>query len=155
MRQSLSESSTRRTGEAPRNTRAAAGAVKAAVALSILLAIVALIDQLGVHSLSDHAQAMYAPYGKDPGAGLLYGLLYTVAVVDALLWLAALRATRSRGARGPVTTWIVVAVTAALALMLFTVSEYGSAIFPPLWGILAALPAVAGVIAALRMRRRA
>jgi hypothetical protein len=154
MGQSLSQSFTRRTGETARNSRAAAGAVKAAVALSVLLAAVALIDQLGVHSLSDHARTMYAPYGKDPGAGLLYGLLYTVAVIDVLLWLAALRATRSRGLLAPVTAWIVVVVTAALALTLFTVSEYGTAIFSPLWGILAALPAVAGIVAALRMRRR-
>lgn len=153
MRQSLSENPTFRT-TAPRNTKAA-GAVLAAVALSVLLAVAALVDQLGVHSLIDHARAMYAPYGKDPGTGLLYGLVYTVAVVDALLWLAALRATRARGARGPVTAWIVVAVTAALALTLFAVSEYGTAIFPPLWGILAALPAVAGIVAALGMRRRA
>ncbi|SDR88945.1 hypothetical protein [Actinopolymorpha singaporensis] len=90
------------------------------------------------------------------GAVLTYGLIYyTVAILDALLWLATLRATRARGVRGPVTAWIVVAVTATLALTLLGASEYGTAIFPPLWGILAALPAVAGIIAVLRMRRRA
>ncbi|MGW0231544.1 hypothetical protein ACWDWO_24825 [Actinopolymorpha singaporensis] len=89
------------------------------------------------------------------GAGLTYGLIYTVAILDAVLWLATLRATRARGVRGPVTAWIVVAVTATLALTLLGASEYGTAIFPPLWGILAALPAVAGIIAVLRMRRRA
>jgi hypothetical protein len=39
---------------------------------------------------------------------------------------------------------VVTAVTAALALLLFGASEYGTQIFPPLWGILAILPAVAG-----------
>ena len=45
-------------------------------------------------------------------------------------------------------------ITAALALLLFVVSEYGTQIFPPLWGILAILPAVAGALAGVMLRRR-
>ncbi len=36
---------------------------------------------------------MYAPYGKRPDPNLLYGLVYTVAVAGALLWLLVIRAT--------------------------------------------------------------
>jgi hypothetical protein len=48
----------------------------------------------------------------------------------------------------------VTTVTAALALLLFTATEYGAQIFPPLWGILAILPAAAGILAAVLLRRR-
>jgi hypothetical protein len=33
-------------------------------------------------------------------------------------------------------------------------TEYGALIFPPLWGILAMLPAAAGILAVVLLRRR-
>ena len=155
MRQSLSE--TRETSYHPpepttRNWRGAASAVLLAIALSAVLVVVAIIDQAGGRSLADHAAAMYAPYGKRPDPSLLYGLVYTVAAVGALLWLLVLRVVRSRGRSAPILAVVVTTVTGALALLLFVSSEYGAQIFPPLWGILAILPAAAGVLAAVRLR---
>jgi hypothetical protein len=49
---------------------------------------------------------------------------------------------------------VVTTVTGALALFLLGTSEYGTQIFPPLWGILAVLPAAAGALAAVLLRRR-
>jgi hypothetical protein len=115
-----------------------------AVALSAVLVIAAIIDQTGSRSLADHVTTMYAPYGKRPDPNLLYGLVYTVAVVGALLWLPVIRAVRSRRRSAPVLAAVVTTITAALALLLLASTEYGAQIFPPLWGILAFLPPAAG-----------
>ena len=157
MRQSLSEY--RGTGLHPpeprtRNWPAAARAVKLAVALSAILVLAAIIDQAGSRSLADHAAVMYAPYGKRPDPNLLYGLVYTVAVAGALLWLPVIRAVRSRRRSAPVLAVVVTTITAALALLLLASTEYGAQIFPPLWGILAILPAAAGALAVALLRRR-
>jgi hypothetical protein len=115
--------------------------------------VVAIIDQTGGRSLADHAATVYAPYGKRPDPNLLYGLVYAVAAVGALLWLLVLRVVQSRGRSAPILTVVVTTVTAALALLLLVSSEYGAQIFPPLWGILAIVPAAAGILAAALLRR--
>jgi hypothetical protein len=97
---------------------------------------------------------MYAPFGKRPDPGLLYGLVDAVAAVGALLWLLVIRAVRSHRRSAPVLGVIMTVITAALALLLLVSSEYGSQIFPPLWGILAFLPAAAGALAVVLLRRQ-
>ena len=157
MRQSLSENlgiDLHPPEPTTRNWPAAARAVKLAVALSAVLVVAAIIDQTGSRSLADHAAAMYAPYGKRPDPNLLYGLVYTVAAVGSLLWLVVIRAVRSRRRSAPVLAVVVTAITAALALLLLASTEYGAQIFPPLWGILAILPAAAGALAVVLLRRR-
>src|ERR1700759_313938 len=131
MRQSLSENR-------------ATYAVLLAIVLSAVLAVVAIVAQAGGRSLADHVTAMYAPYGKQPDPGVIYGLVYTVAAVGALLWLPVLRTVRSHRRSAPVLALAVTLVTAGLAVVLFGASEYGSRIFPAWWGFLAILPAVAG-----------
>jgi hypothetical protein len=108
----------------------------------------------GSRSLADHATAMYAPYGKRPDPNLLYGLVCAVAAVGALLCLPVIRAVRSRRRSAPVLAVVVTTITAALALLLLVSTEYGAQIFPPLWGILAILPAVARAFAVVLLRRR-
>jgi cytochrome bd-type quinol oxidase subunit 2 len=157
MRQSLSE--TRSTYHRPpepatRNWRAAARAAKLAVALPAVLVVAAIIDQAGGRSLADHAAALYAPYGKEPDPNLLYGLLYAVAAVGALLWLLVIRSVRSRRRSAPVLAVVMTVITAGLGLLLLGASEYGSQLFPPLWGVLALLPAAAGAVTAVLLRRR-
>ena len=156
MRQSLSETrgiSYRPPEPATRNWPAAARAVLLAIVLSAVLAVVAIIDQTGGRSLADHVASVYAPYGKRPDPSLLYGLVYAVAAIGALLWLLVLRVVRSRGRSAPILAVVVTTVTAALALLLLVSSEYGAQIFPPLWGVLAVLPAAAGILAAVLLRR--
>ncbi|MEV5964181.1 hypothetical protein AB0L70_20595 [Kribbella sp. NPDC051952] len=139
MRQSLSEKTTTSTGR---------GAAVGAVVLSLALAVAGIIDQAGGQSLVDHTAAVYASYGKQPASGLLYGLVYTVAVVNVLLWLLVARWPKAALA---VTS---VVITAALAVVLLTTSEYGAHLFPALWGVLALLPAVAGIAATVMVVRR-
>jgi hypothetical protein len=143
MRQSLSDSGT------------AARTTTLAVALSAVLAAATAVDHAGAHSLIDHATALYAPSGTPPDPALLYGLVYAVAAVEALLWLAVLHAVRSSSRWTTSLTVAVVAITAALGALLLTASEYGQRIFPPLWGVLALLPAVAGFVSVVLLRRRA
>jgi hypothetical protein len=130
-------------------------AVLLAIALTLVFAGTTAFDQVGARSLSDHAAALYLPHAKEPRAGLLYGLLYTVAGVGALLWLAALRSTRARKGFAVSTILVVVAINTCLAVALLVSTEYGARVFPPVWGVLAALPSAAGLVAvALQIRRR-
>ncbi|MEV0789142.1 hypothetical protein [Kribbella sp. NPDC050459] len=136
MRQSLSESRT----------------ALLAVGLSLVLAVVAIVDQSGGRSLFDHAASVYAPYGKTITSGTVYGVVYAVAVVNALIWLAVVAV-----ARRPRPVVIGVAVLAVLltlgaGLTLLFVTEYGVHPFPPLWGVLALLPVLAGAVVLLRRR---
>ena len=125
------------------------------VALSAVLLVAAVVDQAGGQSLVDHAAAVYAPYGKEADPNLLYGLVYTVAVVDVLLSLLVFRAARAHRRSAPILAVTTVVVTAALAVLLLATTEYGAQIFPPVWGILALLPAAAGIVtSALLLRRR-
>jgi hypothetical protein len=104
--------------------------------------------------LIDHAITAYASYDKQPSAGLLYGLVYTVAVVDALLWLLVMGVARANRRIAAILGVFVVLLTAGLAALLLASSEYGVRIFPPLWGTLALLPAAAGVVAVALLFRR-
>jgi hypothetical protein len=123
-----------------------------AVGLSLVLAVVAIVDQSGGRSLFDHAASVYAPYGKTITSGTVYGVVYAVAVVNALIWLAVVAV-----ARRPRPVVIGVAVLAVLltlgaGLTLLFVTEYGVHPFPPLWGVLALLPVLAGAVVLLRRR---
>lgn len=140
---------------APARAAGSTAAVVSALVLSVVLAVAALVDQVAIHSLTDHADAMYAPHGKDPSAGLLYGLLYTVAAVGVLLFWLSLRAVRS-GSRWATALIVGSAVVmAGLAAVLLASSEYGEQIYPPVWGVLALLPPVAAVAGLLAPRRTA
>jgi len=138
-----------------RARRGAAGAAMSSVLFSAVLLVAAVVDQAGGQSLVDHAAAVYAPYGKEADPNLLYGLVYTVAVVDALLSLLVFRAAWAHRRSAPILAVTTVVVTAALAVLLLATTEYGAQIFPPVWGVLALLPAAAGVVtSALLLRRR-
>jgi hypothetical protein len=156
MRQSLSENRAvliRRSKLTP-DVCAAARAAQAAIALSAVLVGAAVTDQIGIHSLVDHAAAVYAPSGTRADPSLLYGLLHVVAVVGALLWLAVVRAVQSRRRWARGLAVVVVTVTAALAFLLLVATEYGARVYPPLWGVLALLPPAAGIVAVVRLTRR-
>ena len=138
-----------------RARRGAVGAAMSSVLFSAVLLVAAVVDQAGGQSLVDHAAAVYAPYGKEADPNLLYGLVYTVAVVDALLSLLVFRAAWAHRRSAPILAVTTVVVTAALAVLLLATTEYGAQIFPPVWGVLALLPAAAGVVtSALLLRRR-
>lgn len=122
--------------------------------LSAVLAVAAVSDQADGQSLGDHAKAMYAPYGKNPNVGLLYGLIYTVAGVGVLLWLPVLRSARKGGRAGGVLATVMVLITGSLALTLLFAGEYGEQIYPSVWGVLAGLPVIAGIVAAAQLLRR-
>lgn len=124
-----------------------------ATVLSVALGVAALVDQTATHSLIDHADAMYAPHGKDPSAGLLYGVLYTISVVGLVLWLLALRAHRAGSRWAAVVTVLDAVLVAALALVLLTSREYGEQIWPARWGVLALLSPLAGVVSLAGARR--
>lgn len=153
MRQSLSETPSVPSA-ATGGGRSAGYAVAVALALSVVVAVAAIVDQVGGRTLIEHADAMYASSGKQPSASLLYGVVYTVAVVDAALWLLVLRVARSRRRSAAALAVIVTVISASLALLLLASTEYDARIFPPLWGVLAILPAVAGTFATVLLLRR-
>jgi hypothetical protein len=106
-----------------RSGHGAVGAAMSSVVLSAVLVAAAVVDQTGGHSLTDHATAVYAPYGERPDPNLLYGLLYAVAGVGALLWLLVVRAVRSGRRSAPVLAVVVATITAALAMLLLVSTE--------------------------------
>jgi hypothetical protein len=90
---------------------------------------------------------VYAPHGEHADSGLLYGLVYFVAAVDAAMWWLVLRAVRARKRWAPLLAGLAIVVAATLALTLLTATEYGARIFPPLWGSLAFLSCLPGIAA--------
>lgn len=142
MRQSLSETRSRR------------GTAWFAVGLSLVLAVVAIVDQAGSRSLFEHSVSVYAPYGKEVQSGSVYGLVYGVAAVNALLWLAVVGLARTPRPVAVGVAGIAIALTLTMALLLLFVTEYGVRPFPPLWGLLALLPAAAGALALVGFTRR-
>lgn len=155
MRKSLSESPhTSSIPSSPGRHRPVAALLVVAAALSLLVAAAALADQVSFHGIRDHAVDIYAPHGVHPNGGLLYALLYGVTGLMALLWLAALGATRARNWLAPVVIGVVTAINSALGVGLLVAAEYDTRIYPPLWGILAVLPAGAGLTALVMAIRR-
>ncbi len=125
-----------------------------ALIAAVVLALAGLIDQLGGQALMDHATAVYAPRGKDASAGLMYGVLYTVAGVQAVLWLVVLRSARAGSRWAAPQAGVVVLVGSCTAAVLLVSQEYGEQVFPPMWGILALLSPVVGLAALVQLRRR-
>jgi hypothetical protein len=80
--------------------------------------------------------------------------VYSVAVLGALPWLLVSRAVRAGRRAVTVLTVVVITVTVAPAVLLLVSAEYGTQIFPPLWGVLAILPPAAGTYAVVLLFRR-
>lgn len=150
-------SSLSRTGTTRPSSRARGPLLATALAtiLTAVLPLAALIDQRGSRSLESYSVSMYETYDVHPDPGLIYGLLYAVAAVAAVVWLLALLVAWS-GRRWTATAVITATVLTALqATTLLSVSEYGQRIFPAQWGLLAAIPPLAGIAAAaLALGRR-
>jgi hypothetical protein len=144
MRQSLSETRTPSTGRR---------IAWLAVGLSLVLAVAAIVDQAGSRSLFEHATDVYASYDKDVQSGTLYGLMYGVAVLNALLWLLVVGLARTPRPIAVGAAAVAILVTVTLGLVLLLVTEYGARPFPALWGLLALLPVVAGGPALARFTR--
>lgn len=147
MRESLS-------GTSVRTSTPAVLALWTAGLLSGVLALAAVVDQASIHGLREYSAAMYAPYGVPANPGALYGILYAVAVLGVLLWLPAVLAARKGRRWAPVVTVVAVVITGGLALTVFATAEYGETIYPPVWGLLALLPVLAGAVGAVFLFRR-
>lgn len=138
---------TKETAASPRTRgRMALGA---AVILSAVPALAAAVDQQSMRSLEAYAAAMYGAHGVPVDTGLLYLVVYAVAGTLAILWLvAAVTSWVSRGgAIGAGAGAFMVVANLATALAMLFVTEYGSPVFPAQWGLLVALPALAGAVA--------
>jgi hypothetical protein len=106
-----------------------------------------VIDQAIIFSISDHVDALYAPFGLHPDPNVLFGILYVTGVIGILLWLATIWGVRrqNRGAR--VIAGIVFVLATSFAVFVLLVSEHGTRIFPTLWGLAGLLPCIAGLVA--------
>ena len=89
-----------------------------------------------------------------PGAGVVYGLGYSVAAIGVLLWLATLGGARSGRLWASWAAVVATFVTAGLAVTLLAASEYGEQVYPPFWGIVALLSPLAGALAVGSLVRR-
>jgi hypothetical protein len=153
MRQSLSDIRPRPITTVSADGRPPIALVLLAVVLAAVLAIAALVDQVGGRSLMQHATALYAPHGKDADSGLMYGLLYSIAATGILFWLLVLRSVRTRSRWAVALTAAVTTIGAALAMLLLGAREYGEQIFPIQWGIIALLSPAVGVVLLVQLLR--
>jgi hypothetical protein len=133
---------------------AAVRLVIGAVALSATLAVAALVDQMGAQTLIEHTTSIYASHTEEPGAGLVYGLLYGVAGLGVLLWTGVLQAARRFPRVGAAMSGVATVVMATLAVVLLASNEYGQRVYPPVWGLVALLAPLAGALATVRLLSR-
>jgi hypothetical protein len=123
--------------------------------LTVVAAVVPIVDQLTVHGIATHLNAVYAGTGVPPPAAsgpIVY--LVVLEVFGILAWLVTIQAVR-RGRRWarPVATGLL-AVATVLAVMDLTASEYGTEPILPLWlGVVGLLPCLAGFVAIALMWR--
>lgn len=120
--------------------------------LAFVLLIVGVADQQTVQTLESYSAAMYRAYGVVTEPGSIYTLVYVIAGFLIAFWTVAGLAVRMnrRWSFGLLIAAIV--VNALLALGMLFATEYSEPVFPPLWGLLAALPAAAGIIIATVVR---
>ncbi|OAP25476.1 hypothetical protein A4R44_03860 [Amycolatopsis sp. M39] len=155
MRQSLSEQLGGEGTRKRRVRRLPAAVLWTGTAASVLALFATIIDQAGNQSLYGYTEAAYASHGVRPDPGLVYAILYAVAVTVIVLWGLMFLSSRARGWWAPVLSAVPAVVTATIALLLLTATEYGERVFSPVWGILVLLPAVLGVIATISLVRDA
>jgi len=124
--------------------------------LSFALVVGAAVDQLTTGALEAYSVSMYSAHGVAAEPGAIYGLVYMAGGVLVVLWLLVGLGARAGRRWGPGAMVAAVVVNAVLALTMLFVTEYAEPVFPPMWGLLAALPAAAGIgAAAVLIRRRA
>jgi O-antigen/teichoic acid export membrane protein len=134
------------------------GALKAGLALTVLVTLVVLADLATIDTLTAHVRAAYPQWPADLVAAdrnAIAGYLIATGVLGAAGWLVILRGVaRSRRWARPVAT----ALFAVAALLALTNLGMGGAAYtvvvPYLYGTLSLLPVVAGAVALVRMWRR-
>lgn len=120
--------------------------------LAFVLLIVGVADQQTVQTLESYSAAMYRVYGVVTEPGAIYTLVYIIAGVLIAFWTIAGLAARTNRRWSFGLLIAVIVVNAFLALGMLFATEYSEPVLPPLWGLLAALPAVAGIIVATVVR---
>ena len=134
--------------EAKRQDRhGAVTAMGVGLLLSVATLIALIFDQTNGDGLALHVQDLYAPYDLNPDPNVLFGYLYVTTVVGILMWLTTIWSVRHRKPGARVVATIVFVFGASLAFFNLVVSEYGTQLFPTLWGFLGLLPSVAGLVA--------
>lgn len=117
------------------------------------------IDQLVGHGFADHLDAVYAGHlspDQDPGDTTLLGsALYVYGALGAISWLVAIRGVRRNRPWTRPTAVVLLVVATSFAVLVATVREYGSTIFPPDLVALTCLPPAVGVVATTLLFRRA
>ena len=125
------------------------------LALTVVAAIVPIIDQAWTDSLSQHLHDVYAGYDVDaPATSAVLAYLATVGALGTLAWLWTLWAvnTQRHWAR-PVAT-VLFLLACGLAIVNLTVQEYDQTILPMRLGLVGLLPCVAGLVAVVLLWRR-
>ncbi|MDR2997889.1 MAG: hypothetical protein LBU78_07200 [Microbacterium sp.] len=97
---------------------------------------------------------VYASHQVSVNPGLVYAIIYTVAITLAVVWFLTAVLVRSPRPWTSVLIGFALAVTGVLGDLLLTSAEYGERVFSPAWGVLALLPAVFGAIALVVHLRR-
>jgi len=153
MKQSPSKNSSSHVITSKASGGAAVTAMEAGLVLTLVALAALIVDQATVHSISDHVAALYGPLGLHPDPNELFGILYATGAIGVLLWLTMIWGVRRhrRWARGAAS--LVCLAATASALLVLLVSEYGTRIFPTVWGIVGLLPCMVGLLAIVMLWR--
>lgn len=155
MRQSLSKQSDEASPRRGHGHRLAAVLIWVVVGASVVAFATIFIDQTGARSLYEFTDAAYASHGVTPDATLVYGILYGVFLTVTLIWVLMLVALKARGWWPSALSVAATLVTGTVAILLLTASEYGEQVFSPVWGVLALIPTVLGILATIGLVRDA
>lgn len=155
MRQSLSNHSEAAALRASGGARAALILVLIALIASALMFAITVIDQTGTQGLYGFTDAAYAAHGVVPDPSLVYGILYGVAIAITLIWAAMLLGLKLRGWWPAALSAVATLITGILAILLLTATEYDERVFSPVWGLIAVVPTILGVVATVLLAREA
>lgn len=137
-----------------RDPRTAEIAMGLGLLLTVTTLIASVIDQARVHSIADHVTALYAPLGLHPDPNVLSGFLDAIGAFGTVLWLTMIWAVSRHKPWARVVSRLIFVVATGVGLLVLSASEYGTPIFPTVWGVLVLLPCVAGLVAVLALQHR-
>jgi hypothetical protein len=135
--------------------RTAVLAMYVGLVLTVVAAIVPVVDEASTDSLSQHLQDVYAGYGVDvPATSAVLAYLLTIGALGVVAWLWMLWAVRRRRPWARPAATVLFLLASGLALVNLTVQEYGQTILPIRVGLVGLLPCLAGLVAVVLLWRR-
>ncbi|WP_216206423.1 hypothetical protein [Amycolatopsis aidingensis] len=135
-------------------TRNAITAMYVGLALTLIAAVVPIIDQ---DSLSKPVVGKYQEYTEaelEGARSFVMAYLITLAAIGVVCWLLMIWAARRQKGWTRVTATTIFVLALGIALMNLVLEEYGNKIVPTSMAVAGLLPCVAGLVAVVFLWKR-